>query len=196
MSRPDGRIERGQKIASAISARAWNRAQDAADIVLGVTPGAMAGDATLTDRAVNYVLVRNDTGEPVPMFGVVMIGNPVIDPSGGTITGQDAASARAREFVRRPVMVGSKPATTLGVNEAERVFGIAMQPIAVGLVGRVAVSGVMPCKVEILNTSHAFAAMRDGDVTQLQTAACGPVQLLWKETATVPSMNRWALGVM
>jgi len=41
--RPDGRIEKGQRIGSAISARAWNRAQDAADIVLGVRPGVEAG---------------------------------------------------------------------------------------------------------------------------------------------------------
>ena len=33
--RQDGRIEPGQKLSKAISARAWNRAQDAADIVLG-----------------------------------------------------------------------------------------------------------------------------------------------------------------
>jgi len=32
--RQDGRIEPGQKLSGAISARAWNRAQDAADIVL------------------------------------------------------------------------------------------------------------------------------------------------------------------
>jgi hypothetical protein len=33
--RNDGRIEPGQKLSTAISARAWNRAQDAADLVLG-----------------------------------------------------------------------------------------------------------------------------------------------------------------
>jgi hypothetical protein len=33
--RNDGRIEPGQRLSTAISARAWNRAQDAADIVLG-----------------------------------------------------------------------------------------------------------------------------------------------------------------
>lgn len=43
MAKPDGRIEKGQRLASAISARAWNRAQDAADIVLGVRPGIEAG---------------------------------------------------------------------------------------------------------------------------------------------------------
>lgn len=38
-SRRDGRIEPGQPLGTAISARAWNRAQDAADIVLGQRPG-------------------------------------------------------------------------------------------------------------------------------------------------------------
>ena len=39
-SRGDGRIEIGQPLSTAISARAWNRAQDAADIVLGVNSSA------------------------------------------------------------------------------------------------------------------------------------------------------------
>ena len=43
MAKPDGRIEKGQRLSTAISARAWNRAQDAADIVLGVRPGVEAG---------------------------------------------------------------------------------------------------------------------------------------------------------
>jgi hypothetical protein len=39
MARPDGRLEQGQPLRGAISARAWNRAQDAADLVLGANPG-------------------------------------------------------------------------------------------------------------------------------------------------------------
>ena len=46
MARNDGRVEKGQSIRSAFSAKAWNRAQDAADIVLGVQPGIEAGQAT------------------------------------------------------------------------------------------------------------------------------------------------------
>lgn len=56
MSRPDGRIEKGQKLATAISARAWNRAQDAADRVLGATPG-FAADGYSEDR-LRYLTVR------------------------------------------------------------------------------------------------------------------------------------------
>ncbi len=42
MTRPDGRVEPGQKSARAFSARALNRAQDAADIVLGGRPNLAA----------------------------------------------------------------------------------------------------------------------------------------------------------
>ena len=43
MARNDGRVEKGQSIRSAFSAKAWNRAQDAADIVLGGRPSITAG---------------------------------------------------------------------------------------------------------------------------------------------------------
>jgi hypothetical protein len=43
MARNDGRVEKGQSIRSAFSAKAWNRAQDAADIVLGVQPSTAVG---------------------------------------------------------------------------------------------------------------------------------------------------------
>lgn len=43
MARGDGRIEPGQRLTSAISARAWNRAQEAADLVLGRLPAIQGG---------------------------------------------------------------------------------------------------------------------------------------------------------
>lgn len=43
MARSDGRIEPGQRLSRAISARAWNRAQEAADIVLGEQAAGEAG---------------------------------------------------------------------------------------------------------------------------------------------------------
>lgn len=46
MAKPDGRIEKGQPLNRAISARAWNRTQDAADLVLGASPGFEAETAT------------------------------------------------------------------------------------------------------------------------------------------------------
>jgi hypothetical protein len=49
-SRGDGRIEPGQPINTAISARAWNRAQDAADIVLGTTPSFLTSESRSSPR--------------------------------------------------------------------------------------------------------------------------------------------------
>jgi hypothetical protein len=59
MARPDGRIEKGQRLSSAISARAWNRAQEAADRVLGVTPGVEVTSAPVTRDSVVIRISQN-----------------------------------------------------------------------------------------------------------------------------------------
>lgn len=51
MPRQDGRIEQGQSLKTAISARAWNRAQDAADIVLGQRYGLTEGNGVAASPA-------------------------------------------------------------------------------------------------------------------------------------------------
>jgi hypothetical protein len=102
--RQDGRIEPGQKLSGAISARAWNRAQDAADIVLaertgfGAEPG-----AGLPDRLARNVIlfVPAQVGRRV-RFGMIVRLNGNTDnspnnygPLGAvapTTTGQTIAS--------------------------------------------------------------------------------------------------------
>jgi hypothetical protein len=81
MARPDGRIEPGQPLGSAISARAWNRAQDAADIVLGATPGVVAGPPSPPDaggRVIVNMRKRSQSQEIYPghavMFAVDLLG--------------------------------------------------------------------------------------------------------------------------
>jgi hypothetical protein len=56
MPRSDGRLETGQKLNRSISARAWNRAQEAADLVLG-----QRDSFTVPDTQGRYHLLR--TGE-------------------------------------------------------------------------------------------------------------------------------------
>jgi hypothetical protein len=188
--RPDGRVEPGQRISSAFSARAWNRAQDAADVVLGARTGAEAGASSVTERASNIILVRN-LGLDVPMLGVLALGAQgiLIDPTGGTIDGTDEASEKAREFVRRPVLNGS------AYNPEFRYGGlcICLEPIASNKIGRAAVGGVVSCFVNITNQLHTHAGLRPGDNTQLLSSACGPVRLLWKEDGN--GLKKWAVGV-
>jgi hypothetical protein len=190
--RPDGRVEPGQRISSAFSARAWNRAQDAADVVLGARTGAMAGASSVTQRASNIVLVRNTSGQPVPWLGVLEFEGVQISPVGGTLDGTNADSARAREFVRQPVLTGVMPNGT-------RPFGVAIEPIPIDGFGRLAVGGVFACQVEIINTSHRHASPKAGTVTRLKSNTCGAVELLWKDTGVSgpeDANGKWAVGVM
>jgi hypothetical protein len=185
--RPDGRVEPGQRISSAFSARAWNRAQDAADVVLGARTGAEAGASAGVERASNIVLVQNNSGQDVPWLGVLGISGVAIDPSGGALNGADAASNRAREFAARPVLTGVTPAAIHADS-----FVVCLEPIAIDAIGRAAIGGVFACRVNVTSAAHRFAIAKAGDATQLQSAACGVVQLLWKESGT--GQGKWAAG--
>jgi hypothetical protein len=189
MARNDGRIEAGQKLAGAISARAWNRAQDAADRVLGVGTGITGGGATGADPAPNIVLIKNNSGADVPWLGVLGISGVEISPVGGNLTGDTDADRKAREFASRPVLTGGQPSSS-----SDELFVVAMEPIKSGAIGRAACGGVFACKVNVTNEAHKFAKAKDGDRTQLQSASCGVLQLLWKEGGT--GANKWALGAL
>jgi hypothetical protein len=189
-TRRDGRIDPGQKLAKAISARAWNRAQDAADVVLGQAPGAEAADAGGFDRIPNFVMVKNTTGQVVPRLGVLGIDGVEIDPSGGTLSGTDAASVRAREFARRPVLRGVTPADP---QHLER-FVVLLEPASANQIVRGAIGGSFACLVNVIDASHRFATIKAGDREQLQSTECGVLQLLWKESGT--GAKKWAVGVM
>lgn len=188
MARPDGRIEKGQRLSTAISARAWNRAQEAADRVLGAQPGTEGAGLTSATPAPNVVLIKNTSGVDVPMCGVLKITGVEINPSGGTLDGQGDADRWARQFVAQPILTGSMP------GRGDENLAIALEPIANDKIGRAAVGGAFACKVRINSALHNFATSKDGDLSQLDSVACGPIQLLWKEGLTGPL--KWAVGIM
>jgi hypothetical protein len=197
MPRTDGRIEKGQSLRSAISARAWNRAQDAADVVLGERTIAAAEEMAGIGRASHLIRVENTTNETIPIFGVLGIADPVIiNPAEGTLSGSDLASIRAREFIRSPVLRGVAPV----LSQHRERFVVAMEPIRSGSVGVCAASGIFACKVNVTIVTHNFATVKDGDFTQLQSATCGMVHLLWKyrgdDDPSSLGEDRWAIGAM
>lgn len=170
MARNDGRIEAGQKLAGAISARAWNRAQDAADRVLGVGTGMTGGGATGAEAASNIVLVRNDTNGTIQRFGVIGIGAAIVD------------------------LEKVSPITVAGVSpQARKPFAVALEPIASGKVGRCAIGGAFPVYVEVCNTSHMYANPKDGDTEKLHSNSVGLLQIL--TTLTVGG-KRLVVGAM
>jgi hypothetical protein len=62
-----------------------------------------------------------------------------------------------------------------------QAVAVAMEPIAAGKIGRMAIGGLFACKVKVLAESHQYARGRANDVTQLISAECGPVRLVWSE---------------
>jgi hypothetical protein len=150
MPRPDGRIEPGQPLAGAISARAWNRAQDAADIVLGDSLGAEAqsGGSGLKPYAWAYC----KAGVTVARWGVLEITGVEVTP-----TSTESATA-TRSFQDCPVLSGGTPSATT------TAWCVAVEPIESGKIGRVAVSGVVQCKASDLGkASGAHVLWKNSD---------------------------------
>lgn len=176
MSGLPGRITPGP-IGGQISARAWNRAQDAADIVLeqrdnGVAAGPSAGPSAYTP-----ILAKNATTGSVRRWGVLSVAGVVFTPSGTT-------GNATQQFQDQPVLSGGLPT-------GGSAFVVAVEPIAAGKIGRVAVAGVVQAKINITDAGHGFATAKDGDLTQLSSAASGDAQILWKESGA--GASKWAI---
>lgn len=174
--RQDGRIEKGQRIGSAISARAWNRAQDAADVVLGVAPSLMAGPGSMPVSGAVEMLLRNDGTEEIDAYTVVEITGVANQRANASI---DANYQKAFDPV--PILTGAMPASVSNQN-----YGVAMHAFGVGEIGRVAIAGVVPCMVNarrsgILNASpatHSFAIASPG-VPYLVSSPTGSSRILY-----------------
>jgi hypothetical protein len=177
MPRPDGRIEPGQPLAGAISARAWNRAQDAADIVLGDSLGqnAQSGGAGLKP----YTWAYCKSSVTVARWGVLAITGVEITP---TSTESDTAT---RSFQDCPVLTGGTPSATT------TAWCVAVEPIASGKIGRVAVSGVVQCKISVVSDMHPHVKCQNS-TESLTTAWGGQAGIVWKQ-ASSSGQTGWGL---
>ncbi len=177
MARSDGRVEAGQNLKTAFSAHAWNRAQDAADIVLGARGGVQGGPQQAGPLPYTWCLAKNDSGSDVPRWGVLAITGMEIEPT------SEAGGATA-EFERLPVLTGGTP------SEGDASWCVAVEPIAVGKIGRVAVAGVVQAKVDIKSEDDELVAAGDS-VDELITSPDGQAVIIWKEEGV--GSQKWAL---
>ncbi len=183
MGRPDGRIEKGQRLGSAISARAWNRAQDAADVVLGVRPGFEADG--IRGPSAPYTFVYCKSTVDVPRWGVLEIIGMEVTPSGPTGTA-------TTQYEAMPVLTGGPP-----TDESHKI-AIAVEPISAGGIGRVAIDGAVQVRVDVSHADHRYARPRlnsSGPQTEsasaMQSDWVGPAHILWREDGT--GSAKWSL---
>ena len=177
MARPDGRVQPGQRLDTAFSARAWNRAQDAADLVLGDRGGLQAGDGQSVAYPYTWVLAKDTTSGTVPRWGVLKI-------NGVEITPTSSAGGPTAQFEQMPVLTGVTPTA----NAAE--WCVAVEPITAGSIGRVAVGGVVQAKINIGNSGDQFVAAGTS-VNALISGGSGEGAILWKESGT--GNDKWGL---
>lgn len=138
-----------------------------------------ADGPTIAGYGHNVVRVRNTTASTVPRFGVLGINGIDATPSGDT-------------FPEAIVLQGGTPLTTYHANR----FLVTLEPIAAGRLGLAAAAGVFPCRVNVTNTTHQFATVKNNDTTQLTSSGCGVLQLLWIDNPTSTGANKWAVGVL
>lgn len=165
MPRNDGRVDPGQPLRSAISARAWNRAQDAADVVLGDRYGISVGQVTAIQQPYTWAYCKATA--TVPRWGILAITGLEISP---TATDTDSATG---SFQDTPVLTGGTPSATT------TAWCVAVEPIESGKIGRVAVAGVVQAKVSVGDSSHKFARAK-ASASELETATSGEALVLWK----------------
>jgi hypothetical protein len=150
MPRQDGRIEPGQSLRSAISARAWNRTQDATDRVLGAhagTEGGSPGSPALKP----YTWAYCKPSVTVARWGVLAITGVAITPTG-------SSGGATASFEEMPVLTGGTPSATT------TAWCVAVEPIESGTVGRVAVGGVVQLKAaDIGKASGAHVLWKDSN---------------------------------
>lgn len=179
-TRRDGRVEPGQKITRAFSARAWNRAQEAADVVLGEQTRFGATSQPGSSAPYTWVYCKNESGVACPRWGVLEVDGMEIVPAG-------AGDAATVQFERMPVMVGVLPQGYA----YRKQFVIAIEPIASNSIGRVAVDGVVQCKLNVTNESDRTANSTSGSTAELTTGVGGAAEILWKQPGT--GSGKWGL---
>jgi hypothetical protein len=154
MARPDGRIEKGQRLGSAISARAWNRAQDAADVVLGVRPGFEAGSLSLLDYAIVVPVQLNSApginyshvGVPIKISGCEVFGTTAAPAGLKLLRGQIAEPTDMRNTTMLP---------------APEMFALTVEPMKSGetLVVRCAIKGLAVARVRQFADTDRYVAL-------------------------------------
>ncbi len=121
------------------------------------------------------ILAKNDGATDIPMFGIVSPTATLFVPSDNLLGFQND----------RAIKIGVPAVGAVGL------FGVAIEPIAAGRIGRVVFSGMTVCKVDVTDPNVREVAEIIGDATKLRTAAHGTARIVARETGT--SGTKWAL---
>jgi hypothetical protein len=161
-----------------IPARVWNTLVRSAEQVRRESYDQQS-EITLRERASNIILVKNTTGITVPRYGALAF-------SGVVQNNPRTSSASESSFCNAPILTGIKP------TGEDTAWGVALDPIADGAIGRVAVGGAVPAKINVHENDHGFARPVKDDVEKLESSKSEGAVILWKEP-TGGTSPQWCL---
>lgn len=150
----------GEKL-QRFSKDAYNAFVDAAE---WVRQQQQSGGAPLLrqTRQPAIVTVRNASNADVDRFGVLELGDPVIEPADN----ED-------EFLNRVAVDGVLPVAT------GAAFCLTLEPIPAGEIGRGVVLGVMQAKIDVQDEADTAVSPVAGETGYLATGGAGGARLLW-----------------
>jgi len=157
-----------------IPARAYNAMIDAAEAERVRRDGidVQRGDRLTLPRP-EVVLVRNESDEDLPRFGILGIEGVIIEPGPPEDGGNDA------EFKARPALRGA----AINWDDPHAYHGrfvIAREPIPAGKIGYAVIRGITPGIVIINDEEHTCADTCPGEQV-LQSGFSGGARILWKQ---------------
>lgn len=159
------RIDAGQPLDQAISARTWNAMVDLLED--RGSKGQGDGRGFSGPDSCSYIPVKNTTGATVGKNEVVVLSTPRFSPG-------DNLSA----FLSHKVFNATLPTTT-----SRGSIGVMLERTANNAIGYAAVSGIIPVKVEIVHAAHDRADFTN-TVANLKSGFSGSAEMLWKEAGT------------
>lgn len=163
---------------SAASTNAWNAAARAHASSGHTGPTKVRPESF---GGIPNIRIKNDSGADVPRHGILKVEGSVFDP-----TDSDALAA----FRETPVLVGIAPE-----DDPDGIFVVTFEPIPDGKIGLAYVSGIVPCKVNIVHASHTHVTMKDADSVLLDSQMYGH-RILYKPTGTGEKWCYVSLGCM
>lgn len=171
-----------------IRADQWNALLD---MLAAYQSGAMLRAATISSgsgESGQVVQVLNVNASPwytLRQFDPVYIAEPLIIPT-----------ASERTFADRRVFTGGPNVNSTG----QYTYGVALEPIAPGAVGRVQISGVCPMRLYTGDTPYGATSFDDDweRAKPYATGGCtvdrnGPFKLLWKEDWDGEAAEVWGV---
>lgn len=153
----------------------WNAFAAAANSLRGPRTG-LADARNQPDGGV-YVWVKNTTGDDIDRYGILALGDPLIDPDDNL-----------EEFKGRPAFEGVAP----DADVHRELFCVLPAPLADGRIGLGLIAGITPVLIDVRLETDAYAGCKTDELGKLE-GGDGFAKILSKETGTG---DKWAIVLL